>query len=103
MKKYICLIAVLLLSACALPESAVKTGSLRPTLAIKGAPVDATLVVDGLVMGRAAKFDGMPNTLLLEEGVHQVEIKQGGSVLHSEKTVISNGELRTITVNAGAK
>ncbi|MNR90374.1 hypothetical protein D3C72_213580 [compost metagenome] len=103
MKNYFPLVLALMLSACALPETAVKTGSLRPTLIVKGAPVGSILVVDGLVMGQAEQFNGAPNELILEEGLHQVEIKQGSVTVHAEKTVISNGESRTVNVNAGAR
>lgn len=103
MKNYISIAFALLLSACALPDTTVKTGSPRPTLAIKGAPVNSILVVDGLVMGPAENFNGAPNVLILEEGLHQVVIKQDGITVHAEKAVISNGESRTVTVNAGAR
>lgn len=103
MKTYISIALAFMLSACALPETAVKTGSPRPTLIVKGAPADSILVVDGLVMGQAAQFNGAPNELIVEEGLHQVEIKQGNVTVHAEKAVISNGESRTINVNAGAR
>jgi hypothetical protein len=103
MKIYLLIATTLLLSACAVPDSTVKTGSVRPTLLIKGAPADATLLVDGLVMGPASQFNGEPNTLLIEEGVHQVQIKQGNTIIHSEKAAVSNGESRTITINAGVQ
>ncbi len=103
MKNYFLMALALMLGACALPETTVKTGSPRPTLIIKGAPVGAILVVDGLVMGPAEQFNGAPNELIVEEGLHQVEIKQGNVTLHAEKAVVSNGESRTVTVNAGGR
>lgn len=103
MKKYISIVFVLLLSACALPDTTVKTGSPRPTLIIKAAPADSILIVDGLAMGAAAQFNGEPNVLILEEGAHQIVIKQAGAIIHTEKTVISNGESRTVTINTGVK
>lgn len=103
MKNYICLAFALILSACALPDTTVKTGSPRPTLAIKGAPAGSILIVDGLAMGLAAQFNGEPNVLILEEGLHQIEIKQAGVSLHAEKAFISNGETRTVSVNTGAR
>jgi len=103
MKNHISIVFALLLSACALPDTTVKTGSPRPTLVIKGAPADSTLIVDGLVMGAAVQFNGDPNVLIVEEGVHQIVIKQVGITIHTEKTVISNGESRTIILNTGGK
>lgn len=103
MKNYVSLVFALLLSACAVPDTTVKTGSPRPTLVIKGAPADSTLLVDGLLMGSTTQFNGDPNVLILEEGLHQIVIKQAGITIHAEKTVISNGESRTVTINAGVK
>ncbi|MEN3293210.1 MAG: hypothetical protein V7642_2463 [Burkholderiales bacterium] len=103
MKSLVSATLVLALAACALPETAVKTGSPRPHLIVKGAPSDSTLVVDGLPMGAASQYDGKPNVLIVEEGVHQIEIRRGDIAVHAEKTFISNGETRTVTVNLGAK
>jgi hypothetical protein len=103
MKSLVPAILVLALTACALPETAVRTGSPRPGLVIAGAPADATLVVDGLPMGPASDFDGHPKVLIVEEGLHQVEIRRAGALVHAEKTFVSNGETRTVNVNTGAK
>jgi hypothetical protein len=54
MKKLSFLLVVALLSACALPQTTVKTGSAPPTLIVKGAPAGSILFVDGLAMGNAA-------------------------------------------------
>jgi hypothetical protein len=91
------------LSACALPETMVKTGSARPQLTVKGAPGDAVLVVDGLTMGLAGRYDGNPNTLVIEEGLHQVDIQRAGKSIHSEKTFVSSGETRVININVGVQ
>ncbi|MES2830634.1 MAG: hypothetical protein V4695_01415 [Pseudomonadota bacterium] len=91
------------IGGCAMPETVVTTGSPRPQLAIKGAPADATLAVDGLSMGSAAVFDGNPKVLLLEEGMHQVEIRRGSEIIHSEKTFVGSGEVRVINVGTGIR
>lgn len=103
MKKLIVAALVSILAGCALPESRVTTGALRPTIAVKGAPADAMLVVDGLFMGYAKLYDGAPKVLLVEEGVHQVELRQGSNVIHSEKVFISNGQTRMLNINLGTK
>ncbi len=92
----------LLLSACALPNTTVRAGSVRPTLSIKGAPEAAVLFLDGLEVGRAAQFDGVTKVLNVEEGAHQVEIRIGNRAIHAEKFVISTGESRVVSVSAGA-
>jgi hypothetical protein len=103
MKTLIALILVASLSACALPETSVRTGSARPKLAFPNAAPDMILVVDGITIGPAARYDGNPGVLLVEEGVHLLELKQGDRTVHSEKTLVSNGETRAINVNSGSK
>ena len=90
-----------MLSACALPQTTVKTGSAPPTLIVKGAPAGSVLFVDGLPMGNAAQFDGNPKTLAVLEGTHQVEVRMGSTVVYKEKAFASSGESHTVTVTPG--
>ena len=101
MKKLALLIAVALLTACALPQTTVRTGSAPPTLIVKGAPPGAFLFVDGLQMGLATQFDGNPKTLAVLEGTHQVEVRLGANVVYKEKAFVSSGESHTVTVVPG--
>lgn len=103
MKTIIVFCAALLLASCALPETGVHTGSPRPTIYIKGAVNGAELFVDGLKIGLAERYDGNPRVLVVEEGAHIIEIRKGTLILHTEKTFVSNGESRMITVNIGGK
>jgi len=103
MKTLLALILLVSLSACALPETSVRTGAARPRLAFPNAAPDMILVVDGIMIGPAAHYDGHPGVLLVEEGVHLLELKRNGQTVHSEKTLLSNGETRAINVNAGSK
>lgn len=92
MKKIISLAFVISLVGCALPTTQVTTGASRPTLTVLGAPASAVLYVDGLSVGGAAQYNGSAQALLIEEGVHQVELRQGILVLMSQKIFASNGE-----------
>lgn len=103
MKTLFALILLATLSACALPETSVRTGALRPKLVFPNAAPDMILVIDGIGIGPAARYDGNPGVLLVEEGVHLLELKQGGQTIHSERTLVSNGETRAINVNSGSK
>jgi hypothetical protein len=103
MKKIIAIILVLLLAACALPETGVRTGSPRPTIYLSGVVKGLDLYVDGLKIGSAEVYDGNPKLLVVEEGAHIVEIRRGSTIVHSEKTFVSNGESRAIVVNIGDK
>lgn len=102
MKNLMLLASAMLLAACALPQTTVKTGTSQPGLIVKGAPAGSVLYVDGLVMGPAAQFDGKPKVLAVLEGVHHVEIRQGATVVYSEKTFASSGETHTVTVVGGS-
>jgi hypothetical protein len=95
------LAAATMLSACSLPRLTVHSGSSQPNLIVKGAPNGSTLFVDDLQIGPATKYDGNPNVLAVLEGTHRVEIRQGGSVLYSEKAFVGVGETHTVLVIAG--
>jgi len=93
--------AFLLLTACALPQTTVRSGSSPPGLVVKGAPAGSILFVDGLQVGPAAQYDGNPKVLTVLEGVHTVEIRVGSNVVYSEKSLATSGETHTVTVIAG--
>ena len=101
MKNLGVLLVVALLSACALPKTTVKTGSVPPTLIVKGAPAGSILYVDGLAMGNAAQYDGNPKTLAVLEGTHQVEVRLRSTLVYREKEFSSSGESHTVTVTRG--
>ncbi len=85
-----------MLSACALPQTTVTSGSSQPSLVVTGAPADAVLYVDGLAMGRASQFDGHPRVLAVLQGPHQVQVREGSTVLYHDKVFLSNGEIRNV-------
>lgn len=96
-----CAFAALLLSGCAMPTSKVETGGTRPTLALIGAPADATLVLDGAVIGQASLYDGVRRVLTVEEGAHTVEVKRNEGIVLSKKVFASSGETIKIDVANG--
>jgi hypothetical protein len=102
MKKPFLLLGIVLLTACTMPQTSVRTGSAPPTLIVKGAPSGSILVVDGLAMGTASQFDGNPKTLAVLEGTHQVEVRLGSNVVYKEKAFVSSGESHTVNVTAGS-
>lgn len=99
MKKIIVLFLALALTACALPTTQVNAGTARPTLTVLGAPAGAVLFIDGLQIGAAANYNGKPNTLLIEEGVHRVELRQGATVLMARQILASGGENTKLSYN----
>jgi len=92
-----------LVSACALPTTEVRTGATRPALAVQGAPAGASLYLDGILIGAAAQYNGVAQKLLIEEGVHRVEVKQGQTVLLTQQIFASSGETSTVTVQSEQK
>ena len=101
MKKSLCLILVVLLLAAgcmSMPETRVETTDTRPQIAIKGAPQNSVLLVDGLRMGMASHYNGNPNILRIEPGTHVISIvSETGALLHKQKVFLES-ELKTITV-----
>ena len=102
MKTFLAIALLSLLPACTLPQTSVRSGSAQPTLLVKGAPTGAMLYVDGLSMGLAEQYNAAPNVLVVLQGVHQVEIRQGSNILYTEKVLASTGESHTIAMPRGA-
>ena len=103
MKTTFALLLLASLSACALPETSVKSGSVRPKLVFPGAEPDMILVVDGITIGPAQRYNGNPGVLLVEEGVHLLELKRNGQTIYTEKTLVGSGETRNIVNGPGVK
>ena len=103
MKPLMPAVLCLVLSACALPQTTVRTGSAQPGLIVRGAPSGTYLYVDGLNMGPAPQFDGDPKVLAVLEGSHQVEIRLGSALVYKDKVFVSSGETHTISVLPGAE
>ena len=102
MKRLLLFFSVLLLLAgCAYPTSSVKVLDDRPSILVQNAPQDAVLLVDGLEMGQARLYDGSNKVLLLEPGTHRVEVKSQGTLIHSEKIFLGDGETKTLSVSSG--
>lgn len=101
MKRLLVFFSVMLLMyGCAYPTSSVRVLDDRPSLVLKNAPQDAVLLVDGLDMGQASLYDGREKALLLEPGTHKVEVMRQGTLIHSEKIFLGDGETKTINVNS---
>jgi len=99
MKIGLTVISALILCACAVPSTTVRTTDTRPSLAFEGAPEGAKVYVDGLLVGDAEKYDGQPGILLVEPGTHQISVKgRDGSVLMERKVYVES-EIKTIKVH----
>ncbi len=103
MKAIVAALLLCLLSACVLPQTTVRSGSTQPSIVVKGAPAGTVLYVDGLAMGAAQQYDGNPNVLVVLEGVHQVEIHQGSTVIYHDKVYVGSGETRALSLPPSAQ
>ena len=99
MRKPFAISLMILLAACSMPSTVVKTPDTRPSLAFEGAPEGAVLFLDGVRTGLANQYDGQPNILRVEPGTHFVTIRGAdGSVLLEQKVYVES-ELKTIKVH----
>lgn len=99
MKIRVVLLLAAFLSACAMPATSVRTTDTRPGLAFEGAPEGATVHVDGLAMGEAAKYDGNPGFLLVEPGTHRVSVTARDGAVLLDRSVYVESEIKTLKVH----
>lgn len=92
--------ALLLLAGCAgdYPTAQVKAANEKPQLAVIGASDDAELIVNGVLIGPAAEFDGETRALEVPSGANRVQIRDGGQVIYDEQVFTSGGVRKTITL-----
>ncbi|KRA62101.1 hypothetical protein ASD89_23715 [Caulobacter sp. Root656] len=91
MKPFIVLSLALALCGCAYPVSTVSQGSAPTGLFVPTAPADATLAVDGVVVGQAAVFDGRKTVLPVQPGKHHVVVRGSAGVLFDKDIYVGAG------------
>jgi hypothetical protein len=94
MKTFGMFICLLLLAACAMPVTTVRSVDTRPSISVSWVNEQADIYVDGIRMGRAADFVE-PNQLKLEAGTHRVSIVEAGKTTF-EQTIFIESEHKTI-------
>jgi uncharacterized lipoprotein YajG len=98
-KFLVALVTLLVLAACSMPGTTVRTTDPRPGIAIDGAPDGAILYVDGQRIGEANKYDGQPNVLTVEPGTHTVVVKGADGAPLFDRKIYVESELKTIKVH----
>ena len=98
LKQGLVIIALAALAGCSYPSSRTEISDERPSIALSGAPKGSVVIVDGLEMGPATKFDGRNNVLRLEPGNHVIRILLGNEVLLTERIFLSGQATRTLLV-----
>ena len=86
-------------AGCAYPTSMVNTVDDRPRITIEGAPDDAQLYVDNLLMGEVGTYSDRNGSLVLQAGTHQIEVISGGRTIHSERVFLGQGTYKAIHVS----
>ena len=94
MKTFGMIFCMLLLAACAMPVTTLRSVDTRPSISVSWANEQADLYVDGIRMGRAADFVE-PNQLKLEAGTHRVSIMEAGRTIFVQ-TIFIESEHKTI-------
>lgn len=95
-KLFILLIS-LMIPACSMPTTTVRTVEERPGIIISGAPEDALLLVDGVLAGKASAYNGTPDMLTVEPGTHRIVVQQGGKALYDQQIFVDS-EIKRINV-----
>lgn len=94
-------VSALLIQGCRYPEPAkVEQKDSRPAIGISGAPENTLLYVDGLKMGPVSSYDGETGVLLVESGLHLVEVQTaGGETLFKQEVFLSSSTTEIIKFN----
>ena len=92
-------LVALLATACAMPQTAVRTVDTRPAIAISRAPAGARLFVDAKDCGPAAAYDGRPQVLRVEPGTHEVDVRDAEGRTILRQRVFLESETKTLEVH----
>lgn len=85
-------------AGCAYPSASLTQGGQRPTIAFTGAPTNAEVLVDGIVVGTAGQYDGTTHVLVVEPGAHQIQLREAGQTIYQQRIYLASGESRVIAV-----
>ena len=88
---------------CSYSETQTRVPESRPAIAVRNAPEEAVVSVDGRILGAVSQFFHGDQVLRLEPGTHKVAIINQGQTLLSEKVFLGDGEVRTLIVPGGAQ
>lgn len=97
-KTFLIVCTIFLIAGCSYPVSSVNQGGERPALVFKGASPDAQLYLDNLLIGKASRYNGRPNKLLVEKGPHSLRIVDNGNVILEQDILVTQGETKVIEI-----
>src|SRR5690242_11921107 len=96
--RMLALAAAFCLTACAYPNTTVRTVESKPQLAIANATPSAMLIVNGVLIGPAAAYDGKKSTLQMKSGTHRIEVQDQGRMIFSQSIYLGDDVTKTINL-----
>jgi hypothetical protein len=90
-KSLLLFFCLVLLGGCTTPVVKIKVVDDRPGISIHGVPGRAIVYVNGLSMGRAEQYGQNGKVLLLEPGIHEVEIVRKGTIIFTQRVLLGRG------------
>jgi hypothetical protein len=85
------LLACLLLTCCAYPTGETLQGGERGSLLFRSAPLEASIIVDGKLMGSVGDSQKKNGDIRLTSGSHKVQLVLGGKTLMDRTVYVDNG------------
>lgn len=98
MRYFLYAIALGIMFGCSMPATTVKSVDSRPKIAIEGGPKNAEVFIDGVLVGISGDFDGRPNVLTIEQGTHQIIVKEKGQIIYQQNFFVDS-ELKTFKIH----
>ena len=67
-------------------------------LEFANASENAMVILDGTLVGPAAQFNGSDKTLVVDRGMHHVEVRDGNKTLYLQDLYLGGDMTKTITL-----
>ncbi|MBI5787251.1 MAG: PEGA domain-containing protein [Candidatus Schekmanbacteria bacterium] len=92
---------ILLSAACSAPKTTIRAAGNQGMIRFIVRPDDARVYVDGQDKGEAENYENEDTPLVVDSGVHNIEIKREGYKSFQKEVYMSGGTLYEIMVNLG--
>lgn len=90
-RSLLALLACLFLTCCAYPSGETLQGGERGSLIFRAAPAQASIIVDGRLMGAVADSQKKNGDIKVTPGSHRVQLLLGGRALMDRTVYVDNG------------
>lgn len=85
------------LAACAYPVSETTQGSQTSAIYFEAFPPNASVSVNGVVVGVIADFDGAQQTLAVPEGTNTILVRDGQRTLFDKRVFVGRNNTQKIS------